>query len=393
MTLRLSPGDTAFRDEVRTFVGEALPADLRRRVALGLHLGRSDYVSWYRILYDKGWISPAWPVEHGGTGWTPLQRHIFDEEMLVGGAPRVIAAGIHMLGPVMIAFGSDAQKRAHLPPIRRSDVFWAQGFSEPGAGSDLAALQMSAVRDGDEFVLNGHKVWTSYAQFCSWAFCLVRTDPAAKVQNGISFILVDLATPGVTVRPLRTIDNGADLNEMLFDNVRVPASNIVGEINNGWSYAKYLLGFERTGIAGLGASKQQMARLRRFAQERVDGERPLLEEPGFRVRMAQLEVELQALEVSALRMLSPGRSANDLAMSASMLKVRGTELRQSIFALILDAAGPIAAADVTDGNHGANDLDIGCAAANNYFDARKLSIYGGTNEVQRNVIARGLLGL
>ncbi|MCK2127969.1 acyl-CoA dehydrogenase family protein [Thauera aromatica] len=397
MKLQFSEQEEGFRQEVRSFVREHLPEDVRRKVERGLRLERHDYVAWYTKLHERGWITPGWPVEHGGPGWTPVERYIFDEETLLGNAPRIIASGINMLGPVLIAFGSEEQKRRHLPPIRRSEVWWAQGFSEPGAGSDLASMRTSAVRDGDDFVVNGHKIWTSYAHFCDWLFCLVRTG-SGKPQESISFLLIDLNTPGITVRPIRGIDGGNDLNEVYLDNVRVPAENLIGEVNKGWSYAKYLLGHERTGIAGVGASKQQLARLKRIAANVREGGRLLLESPVWRERIAALEVELLALEYMGLRMLSGAQVAAAPGVDASLLKIRGTELRQAIYELLLDAAGPAAVPFVEEAmflehtDEAPGDPELAALAAN-FLDSRKLSIYGGANEIQRNLAARALLAL
>lgn len=397
MKLQFSEQEEAFRQEVRSFVREHLPDDVRQKVERGLRLERHDYVAWYTKLHERGWITPAWPIEHGGPGWTPVERYIFDEETLLGNAPRIIASGINMLGPVLIAFGSEEQKRRHLPPIRRSEVWWAQGFSEPGAGSDLASMRTSAVRDGDDFVVNGHKIWTSYAHFCDWLFCLVRTG-SGKPQESISFLLIDLASPGITVRPIRGIDGGNDLNEVYLDDVRVPAENLIGEVNKGWSYAKYLLGHERTSIAGVGASKQQLARLKRIAARVRDGGRPLIESPGWSERIAALEVELLALEYMGLRMLSGAQVAAAPGVDASLLKIRGTELRQAIYEQLLEAAGPAAVPFVEEAmflEH-ADEAPVEpelAALAANFLDSRKLSIYGGANEIQRNLAARALLGL
>jgi alkylation response protein AidB-like acyl-CoA dehydrogenase len=394
MKLEFSPQDEAFRQEVRAFVKAHLPADIKRKVELGLRLEHADYVTWFRILEERGWLTPGWPVEHGGPGWTHVQRYIFDEETLLGGAPRIIASGIQMLGPVLIAFGTEEQKRKYLPDIRASRTWWAQGFSEPGAGSDLAAVRTTAVLepDGRHFVVNGHKVWTSYAQWCSMMFALVRTDAqAAKPQEGISFLLIDMASPGIEVRPIRMLEGGTDLNEVFLDNVRVPVENLVGELNKGWSYGKYLLGHERTGIAGIGSCKQQLARARALV-----GEQGLDGDPLLAARLARLEVELMALEATALRLLSRHQRSRVPAVEASMLKVRGTELRQAIYELLVDIAGPHALAfsaeaqflEGLDGELPA-PAELGTLAAN-CLDARKLSIYGGTNEVQRNLIARAV---
>lgn len=323
-----------------------------------------------------------------------MQRYIFDEETLLGNAPRIIASGIQMLGPVLQAFGTEEQKKKYLPGIRQSTTWWAQGFSEPGAGSDLATVRTTAVLepDGKHFVVNGHKVWTSYAHWCSMMFALVRTDPqAAKPQEGISFLLIDMASPGITVRPIRMLEGGTDLNECYLDNVRVPVENLVGELNKGWSYGKYLLGHERTGIAGIGSCKQQLARARQLARQQGLGEDPLLQ-----ARLAQFEVELMALEFTALRLLSPNQESRMPEVEASMLKVRGTELRQAIFETLLEIAGPdavpfsLAAQHLEHLDEAPTDPSLVALAAN-CLDARKLTIYGGTSEVQRNLIARAAL--
>lgn len=394
MKLQFTPEQEAFRLEVRAFVQQNLPADIRRKVELGLRLEHEDYVTWFRILEARGWLTPGWPVAHGGPGWDHVQRYIFDEETLLGGAPRIIASGIQMLGPVLIAFGTEEQKKKYLPDIRQSNTWWAQGFSEPGAGSDLAAVRTTAVLepDGKHFVVNGHKIWTSYAQWCSMMFALVRTDPnAAKPQEGISFLLIDMKSPGLTVRPIRMLEGGTDLNECYLDNVRVPVENLVGELHKGWSYGKYLLGHERTGIAGIGSCKQQLARARQIAQEQG-----LESDPILQAKLAQFEVELMALEYTALRLLSPNQQSRTPPVEASMLKVRGTELRQAIFETLVDIAGPNAVPFSQEAqflehlDQAAVDESLVALAAN-CLDSRKLTIYGGTNEVQRNMIARAAL--
>ncbi|MBP0637741.1 MULTISPECIES: acyl-CoA dehydrogenase family protein [unclassified Cupriavidus] len=399
MRLTFSPAEEAFRQEVRAFVKEHLPAGIKRKVELGLRLEHADYVTWFRILEARGWLTPGWPVEHGGPGWTHVQRYLFDEETMLGGAPRIIASGIQMLGPVLIAFGTPEQKARYLPDIRQSNTWWAQGFSEPGAGSDLAAVRTTAVLepDGKHFVVNGHKVWTSYAHWCSMMFALVRTDPdAAKPQEGISFLLIDMKSPGVDVRPIRMLEGGTDLNECYLDNVRVPVGNLVGELHKGWSYGKYLLGHERTGIAGIGSCKQQLERARTLAVQQG-----LEHDAVLQARLAQFEIELLALEFTALRLLSPNQQSRVPAVEASMLKVRGTELRQAIYELLVEIAGPHAVpfdegallgegGDGGDGADAASPPELAALAAN-YLDARKLSIYGGVNEVQRNLISKAFL--
>ena len=394
MKLQFSDADEAFRQEVRSFVRQNLPADIRRKVELGLRLEHQDYVRWFNILESRGWLTPGWPVEHGGPGWNHVQKYIFDEETLLAGAPRIIASGIQMLGPVLIAFGTPEQKAKYLPEIRQSKTWWAQGFSEPGAGSDLANVRTTAILepDGKHFVVNGHKVWTSYAHWCSMMFAIVRTDPnAAKPQEGISFLLIDMKSPGLTVRPIRMLEGGTDLNECYLDNVRVPVENLVGELHKGWSYGKFLLGHERTGIAGIGSCKQQLARARQLAsQQGLDGDAVL------QSRLAQFEVELMALEFTALRLLAAGQRSRTPDVEASMLKVRGTELRQAIYECLVDIAGPEAvpfsaqAQFLEHLDEAAVDESLVALAAN-CLDSRKVSIYGGTNEVQRNLIARATL--
>jgi alkylation response protein AidB-like acyl-CoA dehydrogenase len=388
MRLEFSAEDQAFRAEVRGFVTQNLSPRLKRKAELGLRIERDDYVEWYTLLHEKGWITPSWPKEHGGPGWTPVQRHIFDEETLLGGAPRIVASGINMLGPVLNAFGTPEQKARYIPAIRRSETWWAQGFSEPGAGSDLAALRTAAVPDGDHFVVNGHKVWTSYANWCDMMFALVRTDSNAKPQEGISFLLIDMHAPGVEVRPIKMLEGGTDLNEVYLDNVRVPKENLVGELNKGWTYGKYLLGHERTGIAGIGSCKQQLARAKHLAKHQGLESDPLLQS-----RISRFEVELMALEFTGLRMLSANQASRVPSVEAPMLKVRGTELRQGIYALLTEIAGPFGVpfdeqAMLDQAGYEGPSPDELIAVAANYFDARKVSIYGGTNEVQRNLISR-----
>ena len=397
MKYRFSPEDDAFRQEVRDFLRDNLEPDLQRKVALGLRLDRPDYMRWFAKLQAKGWATPSWPKEYGGTGWTHLQRYIFDEECQKAGTPRIIASGINMLGPVLMAFGTPEQKAKYLPAIQRSEIWWGQGFSEPGSGSDLASLRTTAVRDGDHYVVNGHKIWTSYAHFCEMLFCLVRTDPqAAKPQEGISFLLVDAKAPGVTIRPIRMLEGGVDLNEVFLDNVRVPVENLVGEENKGWSYGKYLLGHERTGIAGIGSCKQQLIRARELAAAQPLGDGCLLDDPALQTRLAELEAELMALEYTGLRILSKNQIVRVPGVEASILKVVGTELRQRIYDLLVDIAGPQAVpfselALQTGLDPDSPAEDIYAAVAANALDIRKVSIYGGTNEVQRNVIAKVML--
>jgi alkylation response protein AidB-like acyl-CoA dehydrogenase len=402
MKLAYSDVDEAFRLEVRTFVAQKLPQWLKKKVENGQRLEHGDYLAWFEMLHERGWITPSWPIEHGGTGWSPLQKAIFDEETLLGGAPRVVASGIQMLGPVLARFGTPEQKSKHLPAIRASTVWWAQGFSETGAGSDLASLRTSAVEvpatqnDASHFLLNGHKVWTSYAQWCSWMFALVRTRTEGKPQESISFLLIDLSSPGVTVRPIRMLENGTDLNEVYLDNVKVPTANLVGELHRGWDCAKYLLGFERTGIAGIGSCKQQLMRLKRVIGAKSAPALSALHAELWADRIATFEIELMALEATSLRLLSANQKGLFPGIEASVLKVKGTELRQAIYAALVEAGGQAALilddayamAETADDKE--SDQWLAMLGAN-YLDARKLSIYGGTNEVQRNMIARAAL--
>jgi alkylation response protein AidB-like acyl-CoA dehydrogenase len=393
MKLEFSTADVAFRQDVRAFVAAKLPSWLKRKVETGQRLEHSDYLTWFQLLYEQGWITPSWPIEHGGTGWSPLQKAIFDEETLLGGAPRVVASGIQMLGPVLAKFGTTEQKAQHLPLIRQSKVWWAQGFSETGAGSDLASLRTSAVvveatQDAEShLILNGHKVWTSYAQWCTWMFALVRTRSDGKPQESISFLLINLNSPGISVRPIRMLENGTDLNEVYLDTVKVPFANLVGELHRGWDCAKYLLGFERTGIAGIGSCKQQLARLK----DVVLKETPPSRTEHWQDRIAAFEIELMALEATSLRLLSANQRGLFPGVEASVLKVKGTELRQAIYAALLEAGGKSAL--LLDDAYASSDEPDQCLTmlAANYLDARKLSIYGGTNEVQRNMIARAAL--
>ena len=319
MDLRFTADELAFRDEVRAFIAQSLPGDIRRKMVEGRELAREDFVTWQRILNAKGWAVPNWPVEHGGTGWDPIRQYLFMEEIQLAPAPRPLAYNVFMIGPVLIAFGNEEQKRRFLPRIANLDDWWCQGFSEPEAGSDLAALKTVARLEGDQFVLNGQKLWTTYAHYADWMFCLARTDPAAKKQAGISFLLLDMRSQGVTVRPVATIEGGHEVNEVFFDNVIVPAENLVGELNRGWDYAKTLLSTERTNIARVGVSKERVWRVRELAAlENVEG-RPLIEDEGFRERLAMVEVELKALEMTQLRVVASERNRGD----------RPTRLRRS----------------------------------------------------------------
>jgi len=401
MDLRFTPEELAFRDEVRTFMRTALPADIRSKLVEGRRLKKDDLVVWQRILNAKGWAVPHWPAEWGGRNWTPTQHYIFLEELEQAPAPPPLGFGVTMVGPVIIAFGSDAQKKRFLPRIANLDDWWCQGFSEPGSGSDLASLKTSAKRVNGNYVINGQKTWTTTAQYADWIFCLVCTDPAAKRQEGISFILIDMKTPGITVRPIVTIDGGREVNEVFFDDVKVPAENLVGQENKGWDYAKFLLGNERTGIARVGMSKERIRRLRELAAlERAD-ERPLIEDERFRAKIAAVEVELKALEMTQLRVVAAerNRKGNRPDPASSILKIKGSEIQQTISELLLEVVGPYALPyqpeylDEERWNEPPVGPDWAPSLAPTYFNMRKVSIYGGTNEIQKNIIAKAILGL
>lgn len=398
MDLRFTAEEIEFRDEVRHFFHAAIPADIRRKVLLGQRCSREDYITWQRILYDKGWASPAWHPDWGGTGWSPVKQYIFKEEMHLAPALEPISFNINMIGPVLIAFGSEQQKKHFLPKVARMDYWFCQGFSEPGAGSDLAALRTSAVRDGDDYIVNGQKLWTSTAHNADWCFLLVRTDGSGKRQEGITYLLVDMKNPGITIRPIVTIDGHHETNEVFYDNVRVPVSNRVGKENKGWSYAKYLLGHERTGIARVGVSKLRVMRAKQLASEiQVDGV-PLSENPQFRERVAALEVELKALEMTQMRVISEtDRKSNAPDPKASILKIKGSELQQLSMELLMDVAGYHAMEYSRDFLIAEAESPIGedwaLTIAPNYYFARHVSIVGGSNEIQRNILSKAILGL
>jgi alkylation response protein AidB-like acyl-CoA dehydrogenase len=398
MELKLSPQDEAFRDEMRSFMRDNLPAEIRHKVEMGLGLGKNDYVTWQQIVGQRGWLAPGWPAEFGGTGWSPIERHIFNEEMALAGAPRIIPFGVAMVGPVIIAFGSAAQKQRYLPRILTSEDWWCQGYSEPGSGSDLASLKMRAVRDGDHYIVNGAKTWTSFAQYADMMFCLVRTATEGKPQAGISFLLIDMTSPGIEVRPITTMDGGSEINDVFVDDVRVPAENLVGEENQGWTYAKYLLGHERTWTADVGQSRKQLARVRQVAAEELVDGKPLGDDPAFQSKIAEVEIDLLALEAVLLQALAAEAAGNPPGPEASLLKLRGTEIQQAITELLLEAVGNYAHPFVREAlEYGWNEAPVGpdyaAAIAPRYFNWRKASIYGGSNEIQKNIIAKAVLGL
>ncbi|HEY8554554.1 MAG TPA: acyl-CoA dehydrogenase family protein [Burkholderiales bacterium] len=398
MDLNFTPEENAFREEVRAFVREKLPAHIRRKVMNGLRLTREDFVTWQRALYERGWGGPTWPKEFGGPGWTPVQQYIFEEETAAGGGPRLIPFGIKMVAPVIMAFGSRAQQERFLPKILSAEEWWCQGYSEPGAGSDLASLKTRAERRGDRYIVNGQKTWTTYAQHADWIFCLVRTNTEVKPQEGISFLLIDMKSPGVTVRPITLLDGTREVNEVWFENVEVPVENRVGEENKGWTYAKFLLGHERTNIAGVGIAKRELARLKRLAAAEQKHGRPLIEDPLFAAKIAEVEIELMALEITNLRVLSAEAERRAPGPEASILKIKGTEIQQAITELLLYAAGPAARAYIEEYLEAGYQPDAPwpdyvSSVAAGYFNMRKLSIFGGSNEIQKNIIAQNILRL
>jgi pimeloyl-CoA dehydrogenase large subunit len=399
MDLRFTDDELRFRDEVRAFMKSALPEPIRRKMVEGHRVDKDELVEWQRILNQKGWAVPHWPVEWGGQDWTPVQQYIFGDELQQAPAPAPLAFGVSMVGPVIIQFGTDAQKRRFLPRIANLDDWWCQGFSEPGAGSDLASLKTAAKRDGDHYVVDGQKIWTTLAQHADWIFCLVRTDSQVKKQEGITFLLIDMRTKGITVRPIVTIDGGREVNEVFFDGVRVPVENRVGAENKGWDYAKFLLGNERTGIARIGLSKERIRRIRALAaMERADG-RPILEDERFREKLASLEVELKALEMTQLRTVAAERTRERGKPDpySSILKIKGAEIQQATTELLMEIVGPYAlpyrSEDEPPGNEPPIGPDWAATVAPTYFNWRKISIYGGSNEIQKNIIAKAILGL
>ena len=388
MDLNYSQEESAFRDEVRGWLKSNLPRDLRDKVANYDELTRDELLRWHKILAKKGWVAPAWPKEWGGTGWNVVQRYIFEEECGYAGTPPLIPFGLAMCGPVLLRFGTEAQKKRFLPRIYDGEDFWCQGYSEPGSGSDLASLKTRAERRkddkfGDHYVVNGQKIWTTLGHYADWIFCLVRTDSnMSKKQEGISFLLMDMKTPGITVRPLMLMDGGHEVNEVFFDDVKVPAENLVYEEGKGWTVAKYLLGHERMNTGRIGGSKRELAKLKEFAARQAgDDGRPITEDARFRDKLTRVEVELMALEITNLRFLDQmRRSGQPPGADVSMLKIKGTEIQQSLAELMMQASDPAAQEGFT-------------ALAKRYCNMRKTTIYAGSNEIQRNIISKMTLGL
>ncbi|WP_377828068.1 pimeloyl-CoA dehydrogenase large subunit [Bradyrhizobium lupini] len=400
MDIAFTKEERAFREEVRQFLRDSVPLETRRKIIDGRTLSRDEMVAWTRILHKKGWAVPDWPKEYGGTGWTPAQLYIFGEELQMYPVRGLPDFGTSLVGPVIYTFGNEAQKKYYLPRIANADHWWCQGFSEPGAGSDLASLKTRAIRDGDNYLVNGQKIWTTLAQFADWIFCLVRTNPDVKKQLGISFLLIDMKSPGITVRPIQLIDGSYEVNEVFFDNVRVPVENLVGEENKGWGYAKFLLGNERSGIASIGSAKERIRRVKELAALACTGEGRLIDQATFREKVTALEVRLKALEITQLRVVAnaakPQTPTQDPA--SAILKIKGSEIQQTTAQLLMDVIGPYALPYLSEDliqSHNSPPIGPAWAAAiaPAYFNARKVSIYGGSDEIQKNIIAKAILGL
>lgn len=383
MQLALSPEDEKFREGMRTFFTTEVPKEIRDDVIAGRELSKEQIVESMQILNKAGYAVPHWPEEYGGQNWTELQRHLWNEEMQLAGVPVPLAFNASMIGPVIAEFGTKEQKDEFLPKTANLDIWWSQGFSEPDAGSDLASLRCTAVKDGEEWVVNGQKTWTTLGQYGDWIFNLVRTDPDVKKQAGISMLLIDMKSPGLEVRPIQLVDGSHEVNEVWFDDVRVPAENLVGELNGGWTIAKFLLGNERVGVAPVGTTKRILAQAKELAGDQLD-------DPLLRARFVELENELLALELTALRVVAHS-DGGEPHPASSVLKVKGTEIQQAVSELMVDLAGPAAAA-----SGAGDDSDLpewARSSTPNYLNLRKASIYGGSNEIQRQIISRAILGL
>ncbi len=398
MDLSFSPEEQAFREEVRDFLKSELPERLSEKVRTGKHLTKAEIEEWQAILSRKGWLAAHWPKEYGGQGWSVVQRYLYDIETSQAHAPHVVPFGLSMLAPVLIAFGSEEQKAHWLPRMLNGDDWWCQGYSEPGAGSDLANVRTAAIRDGDEYVVNGQKTWTTLGQHANMMFCLVRTDTDGPRQHGISFLLVDMEAPGVEVRPIITLDGGHEVNEVFFTDVRVPAENLVGEEGRGWTYAKYLLTYERTSMAAIGSSKAGLAWLKSIARAEMANGKPLIEDALFAARLARVEIELANLETTTLRVVAAAAQGGAPGAESSILKIKGSEIRQEISSLARRAIGPYAQpfppeVDMEGSNEPAIGPDYAGVITPNYLNLRKLTIFGGSNEIQKNIISKAVLGL
>jgi alkylation response protein AidB-like acyl-CoA dehydrogenase len=400
MDLAFTPQEQAFREEIRDWVKDSLPADIAHKVHHALRLTRDDLQGWAKILGKKGWLGYGWPQQFGGPGWTAVQKHLFEEECALAGAPRIVPFGPVMVAPVIMAFGNAEQQQRFLPGIASGEVWWSQGYSEPGSGSDLASVKCRAERQGDHYLVNGQKTWTTLGQYGEWIFCLVRTSTEGKPQTGISFLLIDMKSPGVSVRPIKLLDGECEVNEVFFDNVKVPAENLIGEENKGWTYAKHLLSHERTNIADVNRAKRELERLKRIAKAEglwdgaVDGPSA----GRFRDQIALLEVDVVALEMLVLRVLSAEKSGKNSLDIAGLLKIKGSEIQQRYAELMMLAAGPFATPFIEEAMEAGwqGNFPGGVVAnaplASTYFNMRKTTIYGGSNEVQRNIVAQTVLG-
>ena len=393
MDITFSAEELAFRDQVREFLAENWTEDLARRIRGEDEEFKAAQIEWQNKLNDKGWLAPGWPVEHGGVAWSVTENFIFETERSLAGAPDVVPFGLKMVAPVIYGFGNDEQKKRFLPRILKSQDWWCQGYSEPGAGSDLAALKTKAELDGDDYIVNGAKVWTTYAQYADWIFCLVRTDSSGKRQDGISFLLIDMKSPGITVNKISSIDDHHSLNEVVFDNVRVPVANRIGEQDTGWTYAKALLAHERTSIAAVADSKRRLRDLRKLLSEEISGGRPLIEDVQFQNRLSNTEIELMALEYTELRVLASTADGKGPGVESSLLKIKGTEIQQAIQQMYMDLAGYYSG--VLHGDETAESIGhaFGHDARKAYMYGRAATIYGGSNEVQKNITAKYVLGL
>ena len=398
MELTFTPEEEAFRTEVRSFLKQHLPDRLSSKVRDGLRLNKADIDEWHAILNRRGWLANHWPEQYGGPGWNAVQKFIFELECALAHSPRIVPFGVGMLGPVLIKYGNEAQKRHWLPRILSGEDWWCQGYSEPGAGSDLAGLKTTAVRQGDHYIVNGQKTWTTLGQHANMIFCLVRTDKDAKKQEGISFLLIDMNSPGVEIRPIITLDGEHEVNEVFFTDVKVPVENLVGEENKGWTCAKYLLTYERTNIAGVGFSIAGLEKLKVAATRVMHKGKPLLQDPLFAARLAKLEIDLENMKTTNLRVIAAVAGGGVPGAESSMLKIRGTEIRQEMLSLMRRAMGPYALPFVEEALHADySGPQIGPKEANTaaaqYFNYRKLSIFGGSNEIQKNIISKMILGL
>jgi alkylation response protein AidB-like acyl-CoA dehydrogenase len=394
MDLNYSAEDNAFRQEIHSWLKVNLPEDLRSKVLNYEELSKAELVRWHKILAAKGWLAPSWPAEWGGCDWSPVQKYLFEEECALAGAPGVAPFGPVMCASVLLKFGTEQQKKRFLPRIYNGDDFWAQGYSEPGSGSDLASLKTRAERQGDHYIVNGQKIWTTLGHYGDWIFCLVRTDASAeKRQEGISFLLIDMKTPGITVRPLVLLDEAHEVNEVFFDNVKVPIENLVHEEGKGWTVAKYLLGHERLNTGRIGGSKRELAKLKAYAAQKMRSGKSLMDDVRFRDRVSRVEVELMALEVTNLRFIDTmQRTGQPPGADVSLLKIKGTEIQQAITELLMFAAGEDMQRFKPVDHEAAFDRFAGSIAPR-YFNFRKTSIYAGSNEIQRNIIAKMSLGL